>query len=73
MRVSAVYDEQGTILAAAVVTEGGDELVALEGEQSDVFDVSDEVAGDDLAGLLQQFSVDVGARALKKANPPAQD
>ena len=72
MRVNVLYDEQGAILAAAAVTEGGDEPVALEGERSEVFNVPDDITEHDLAALLQRFSVDVRAGTLKESGPPAQ-
>ena len=53
--VNVVYDEQGTILVAAAVAEGADEPVALEGERSEAFDVSDEITEDDLGARAALF------------------
>jgi hypothetical protein len=72
MKVNVVYDEQGTILVAAVVVEGADEPVALKGERSEVFDVSDDIREDDLGGLVQRFSVDVRAHALRESDSRSQ-
>ena len=72
MKLNVVYDEQGTILAAAVVAEGADEPVALEGERSEVFDASDEIGRDDLGDLVQRFSVDARAHALRESDSRAQ-
>jgi hypothetical protein len=72
MKVNVVYDEQGAILVAAVVAEGADKPVALDGERSDVLDVSDEIRQDDLGGLVQRFWVDVRAHALRESDSPEQ-
>ena len=73
MRVNVLYNEQGTILAAALAAEGDDKPVALEGERSEVFDAPAEITEDDLAELLQRFSVDVRAGTLKESGKPAPD
>jgi hypothetical protein len=78
MRLSVVHDQEGNILAASWVVEGGDELEAGEGETVAQFDPPEDMARrleagersvDDLAKALaglDQLRVDVGANALRQ-------
>jgi hypothetical protein len=65
MRVNIVYDNQGNVLAAAVIGEGGDQLVVQEGEYSDEFDFPVAPEGG-LKELLANLHVDVASKSLKQ-------
>jgi len=65
MRLNIVYDDQGSILAAAVVGEGGDQPVVQEGEYADEFDLPEEPEGG-LQKLLANSRIDTASKALKQ-------
>jgi hypothetical protein len=64
MELSVVYDDEGTILAAAISGEDGDEPLPQPGESSGVYEVPDELSGGELHEVVQRLKIDVEARKL---------
>jgi hypothetical protein len=62
MKITAVYDQQGNILAASVAGEDSDQPIAAEGEHTADFEVDEEL---DIADCLEQFQVDVKTGTLQ--------
>jgi hypothetical protein len=67
MRLRVVYDNEGTILAAAAVGDDGDLPVPQEGERTDEYDVPVEEGGElseELGEVVKGLQVDVRANQL---------
>jgi hypothetical protein len=64
MRLSIVYDDNGTILAAAEVGPGGDVVLPGAGEHTAEMDVPEQLAEAPPEELLERLQVDVKARQL---------
>lgn len=70
MRVNVVFDDQGTILAASEVGDGGDSPVVKEDEYAGEFDMPQELAGAGLQGFVENFVVDMkGNRLMRRPEP----
>jgi hypothetical protein len=67
MRLRVVYDNEGTILAAAAVGDDGDLPVTHEGERTDEYDVPVEEGGElseEFGEVVKGLPVDVRANQL---------
>jgi hypothetical protein len=64
MKLSVVYDDGGTVLAAAISGEDGDEPLPQPGERSGVYEVPDELSGGELHEVVERLKIDVEARKL---------
>ncbi|MBO4209990.1 hypothetical protein [Micromonospora echinofusca] len=71
MRITAVYDADGVILAAVVDTGQDDHPVpvASEGTEVGTFDVPRHAAGSRLDEICTSYRVDPGSRSLRAAPP----
>lgn len=67
MRISAVYDNQGNILAATVADEQADQFTVQEGEQLSEFDVPEKLAAGDLRDIVEKLRVEL--RSMKLIEP----
>lgn len=75
MKITALYDENGTILAAAVHTGRYDDPVPVAstpGTKVATFDVPAEAAHSRLDEICLSHQVDVGAQRLFRAKTPAK-
>ncbi len=61
MKITAVYDQHGNILAASVAGDDADQPIAAEGEHAADFDVDEDL---DIADCLERFQVDVKTGTL---------
>ncbi|HEV7562595.1 MAG TPA: hypothetical protein VGO24_03755 [Solirubrobacterales bacterium] len=73
MRIAALYDAHGRILAAAPIDEerGGPVPVATEGTEVHTFEVPENAARMRLDEICTSFRVDVGARQLRDGRESA--
>jgi hypothetical protein len=67
VRISAIYDNQGNILAATVVGEQADQFTIQEGEQLGEFDVPEELAAGDLWNIVEKLRVE--PRSMRLIQP----
>lgn len=70
MKLSVVYDNEGTILAAAISGDDGDEPLPQPGESSGVYEVPDELSGGELHEVAQRLKIDAQARKLTVRSSP---
>ena len=62
MKITAVYDQQGNILAASIAGDDSDQPIAAEDEHAADFDVDENL---DIADCVERFQVDVKTRTLQ--------
>ena len=67
MRFSIVFDDNGTILAAAVDDDEKDKLMPDAGVSKGYLDVSDDLPDVELNHIVKRMLIDMDARKLKQS------